>query len=74
MIMNMNNKEKQTIYMAIINDYKSHWNDQCYSQIHINRGEWFSPNYQSILKQFSWNFTHTIVHLCRDNPESFAKF
>ena len=47
---------------------------QFYSRIHINRGEWISPFFQSILNQFLLNFTHTIFHSCRDYPESFAKF
>ena len=37
-----------------------------YSRIQINRGKQFSPISQSILNQFSCNFTHTIFHSCRD--------
>ena len=40
--------------------------DITYSRIHINRGGWISPIFQSILNQFLWNFTHTIFHSCRD--------
>ena len=48
-----------------------------YSQIHIkfiNQDYWISRISQSILNQFSWNFTHTIFHSCRDYPENLAKF
>ena len=45
-----------------------------YTTIHIHRGGWISPITPSILNQFSWNFTHTIFHSCRDYPESFAEF
>ena len=45
-----------------------------YTSIHIHRGGWISPITPSILNQFSWNFTHTIFHLCRDYPESFDKY
>ena len=48
-----------------------------YSQIHIkfiNQDYWISRISQSILNQFSWNFTHTIFDSCRNYPENFAKF
>ena len=45
-----------------------------YSRIHINHGEWISPISQSILYQFSWNFTHTIFHSCRHYPEISRSF
>ena len=45
-----------------------------YSQIHMNCDEWISPISQSILNQFSLNFTHTIFHSCRDYPENFDKY
>ena len=43
------------------------------SRIHINRGEWFSPNSQSILNQLSLNFTSTIFLSRRDHPENLCK-
>ena len=35
----------------------------------INQDYWISLIYESILNQFSWNFTHTIFHSCRHYPE-----
>ena len=43
------------------------------SLIHINRGDWISPISQSILNQFLWNCTHTMLPSCRDYPGSLAK-
>ena len=63
---------KKTTAFFIAHDFNIY-----YSQIHItfiNQDYWFSRISQSILNQFSWNFTHTIFHSCLDYSENFEKF